>query len=206
MEKPPLSFFAMSFILLFVLVSLIFAVFDLHRFAFVFELGILLVLLALFAFAMLAVYSNRLWGWTLMSALLILVLINLLFIYLITGTFETAHLTAVVFSIAALAISLLSLREPRNGHEGKEIEEYEKAKDYYPFIDKMEPVEEPKVEKTFTPGKFVASKKAGKFHAPKCDWAKRIEKENQLWFNSEQDAIASGFKADKCVLISSTAI
>ncbi|MBI2657367.1 hypothetical protein HYX08_01585 [Candidatus Woesearchaeota archaeon] len=199
MEKPPISFFAMSFVLLFVLVSLIFAVFDLHRFAFVFELGILLVLLTLAALSMLAIYHGRLWGWTIMSALLILILVNLLFIYLITGAFGTSHLTALVFSLIGLGVSLFNLREPQNEQDGMEIEEYEKAKDYYPYIDKMEPIEEPKVEKTFTPGKFVASRKANKFHAPKCDWAKRIGKENQIWFDSEQEAKAKGFEADKCV-------
>ena len=151
MENPSVSFFAMSFTLLFVLVSLIFVVFDLHRFAFVLELGILLVLLALAAFAMLVIYYNRLWGWTIMSALLILILIDLLFIYLLAGIFDTAHLTAAVFSLTGLGISLLNLREPEKEQEGKELEEHEKAKDYYPYIDKMEPIEEPKVEKTFTP-------------------------------------------------------
>lgn len=51
----------------------------------------------------------------------------------------------------------------------------------------------------FTPGKYIASKKANKFHSPKCDWAQRIDKENQIWFNSKEEARAKGFEADRCV-------
>ena len=58
---------------------------------------------------------------------------------------------------------------------------------------------ESKIEKTFVPGKFVASKKANKFHVAKCDWAKRISKANQILFNSEEEAKSQGFEADRCV-------
>ena len=111
------------------------------------------------------------------------------------------------------------MRENSKEYYGSEIGESEKVKEYYPYIDKMEPKEEAKAEikqelkkeikeeqkkeahvsKAFTPGKFVASKKANKFHSPKCDWAKRIDKANQIWFNSEQEAKSQGFEADRCV-------
>ena len=197
MERPPTSFFAMIFAMLFVVIGFILIVFGIHRFAFVFELGILLMLIFLIAFALLVIYHNKKWGWTILSAVLILLLVDVFFIYLLTGIFDTAYLTTVVFSVIGLGISLISLREPKQKQGGSEIGEYEKAKDYYPFIDKMEP--EAGIEKTFTPGKFIASKKANKFHVPKCDWAKRIGKQNQLWFNSKEEAESKGFEADKCV-------
>ncbi len=193
-----ISFFAINFILLFAVISFILVVFDLHRFAFVLELGMLLVLLFFMGFAVFAVYHNKKWGWTLAGAVLALLLLNIFFICLLTKTFDTPYLTAALFSIAGLALVAFNLRNEKqisNVHEPS-------AKDYYPYIDKMEPEEkaaEPHIEKTFTPGKFVASKKANKFHAAKCDWAKRIDKSNQVWFNSREEAEAQGLEADKCI-------
>ena len=99
---------------------------------------------------------------------------------------------------------MFNLRGTQEPHSAGE--QYKKGEEYYPYIEKMELEEqnyrvneEPKIEKTFTPGKFLASKKANKFHAAKCDWAKRIGKSNQIWFNSREDAEAQGFEADKCV-------
>jgi len=196
MEKPDISFLAMNFILLFAAVSFILVVFDLHRLAFVLELMLLLMFLFIFAFAMLAVYHGRKWGWTMLAAALVLLLLNLFFVFLLTGIFETAHLTALFFSLIGLTVALLSLRASGNyGATG-----YEKAKDYYSHIDKMEPVnKEESISKTFIPGKYIASKKSNKYHVAKCDWAGKISAENQLWFNSEEDAKANGFEADACI-------
>lgn len=193
------SFFAMNFILLFAAISLVFAVFDLHRLAFVFELAVLLATIFFFVFAMFSVYHGRRWGWTLLAAILALLMLNTLFIYLLTKTFDTPHMTIVIFSAAGLAISLVNLKA--GAKPEIQMQDNEKAKDYYPYIDKMEPeeIKQESIEKTFTPGKFIASRNANKFHAAKCDWAKRISKPNQLWFNSRGEAEAKGFQADTCV-------
>jgi len=194
-----ISFFAINLILLFAVISFILVVFDLHRFAFVLELGMLLVLLFFLAFAVFAMYNNKKWGWTLTGAVLLVLLLNTFFVYMLTKTFDTAYATATVFSIAGLALAVFSLRG--SGLRAIRIEG-EKPQDYYPYIDKMEPeseAKEPNIEKTFTPGKFVASKKASKFHAAKCDWAKRIGKSNQVWFNSREEAESKGFEADTCI-------
>ena len=204
MEKPSISFFVTGFILLFALISFILVVFDLHRLAFVFELMLLLIFIFLLAFAMFVVYHNKKWGWTILGATLIILLLNLFFVFLLTRTFETIHITTMLFSVAGLVVALLNLRgTAKEPDESYSDMQHEKSKDYYPYIDKMEPqeaaVERPNIEKTFVPGKFVASKKANKFHVAKCDWAKRISSQNQLWFNSEQEAKAHGFEADQCV-------
>lgn len=192
-----ISFLAMIFILLFAVIGFILVVFDLHRFAFVFELMLLLVFILILTFAMIAVYNNKKWGWTIIAAALVLLLVNLFFIFILTGAFDTPHLTALFFSLAGLAVALVSLKTSGNYETG----EHEKTKDYYPFIDKMEPVHknEEHISKTFIPGKYIASKKSNKYHVAKCDWAKKISAENQLWFNSEDDAKAQGFVADECI-------
>lgn len=202
MAKPSTSFFVMNLILLFVITGFILIVFDLQRFAFVIELTALLVFIFLLAFGMFVVYNNKKWGWTILGAALILLLVNTFFIFLLTRTFETAHMTTIFFSVVGLVVTFLNLRPVQEELESQ-TEGDEKSKEYYPYIDKIEPEEtstiEANVEKTFTPGKFIASSKANKFHSPKCDWAKRISKENHLWFNSKEEAEARGFEADKCV-------
>lgn len=223
MEKSSASFLAMNFILLFSVIAFILIVFELQGISFVFELGILLIFMFLLVFSIFVVYNNKKWGWTVLGATLVLLLLNIFFIFVFTGTFETAHTVATFLSIVGLIIALLNMRETTQGYYGSEIGESDKVKEYYPYIDKMEPKEETKAEikqelkkeireelkeeqkkeshlaKAFTPGKFVASKKANKFHSPKCDWAKRIDKANQIWFNSEQEAKSQGFEADRCV-------
>ena len=44
-------------------------------------------------------------------------------------------------------------------------------------------------------GKFVASSDSDKFHWPDCRWAKKILSENEIWFDSFDDAIAAGYGA-----------
>lgn len=42
-------------------------------------------------------------------------------------------------------------------------------------------------------GMFVASKSGKKYYWPWSSWAKRIKLENQVWFNSEKEAMAAGY-------------
>ncbi len=50
-----------------------------------------------------------------------------------------------------------------------------------------------------TPGKYVASKRSNVYHAPKCDWAKKIKKDRQVWFNNKEEAWEKGYKKHDCV-------
>ena len=40
---------------------------------------------------------------------------------------------------------------------------------------------------------FVGSIKSNKYHYPGCQWAKKINPENEIWFSSSQDARAHGY-------------
>lgn len=44
-------------------------------------------------------------------------------------------------------------------------------------------------------GQFVGSIKSDKFHRPTCQWAKKIEKENQIWFKDKNQAIQQKYQA-----------
>ena len=55
------------------------------------------------------------------------------------------------------------------------------------------------IKKRYSPGKFVGSKNSNKYHAPKCDWAKRIKKKQRIWFNSEAEARRKGYSKHSCL-------
>jgi hypothetical protein len=48
---------------------------------------------------------------------------------------------------------------------------------------------------SYSPGKYVASKRGKYFHEPKSEWAKKITKSNQVWFDTKQQAYKKGYKA-----------
>ncbi len=58
-----------------------------------------------------------------------------------------------------------------------------------PYSEIIEPV------KTFDPGKYVASKRGKYYHEANSEWAKKINKSNQVWFQSKEDAWEQGYKA-----------
>ncbi len=57
----------------------------------------------------------------------------------------------------------------------------------------------PKYTAEYSPGKFVASKSSTSYHAPKCEWAEKINKKNRVWFASKEDAKKKGYKAHSCL-------
>jgi hypothetical protein len=57
----------------------------------------------------------------------------------------------------------------------------------------------PSVTELFYPGKFIASNRSDYYHAPKCDWAKKIAENRRVWFKSEQEAKKKGFKKHSCL-------
>ena len=62
---------------------------------------------------------------------------------------------------------------------------------------KVAKVKEPK--KVYSPGKYVASTQGMVFHAPKCEWAKKISRKNKVWFNSKQKAFKLGYEEHDCL-------
>ena len=57
----------------------------------------------------------------------------------------------------------------------------------------------PKIKKTFKPGKYIASKTGKTYHAPKCEWAKKIKKKNVVWYDNDKEAKKAGLKAHSCL-------
>ena len=172
--KPRFRIFVVYIAILMAFLGLIGMVFQLHSSFFVFEFLILMVLLLVALISFMGLNNNMNWVWKLLATFFGFVFINMAFLYLVLNIrpdYFFEHLFAV---IAGFFISLFSIKKPR-AVEGKDV------------------------ETSFSPGKYIASRTGAKFHAPKCDWAKKIKKENAVWFNNSEDARKSGYKADDCV-------
>jgi len=182
-----LTVFAMYIALLVTFLGLISMVFDLHRFAFVLEFLILLGLLLVGIIAAIGISHNMRWAWMLLALFFGFAFLDMLFINAITAA-ETAYfLHLLIVAIAGFFISLFSIKK----------EKVEAARDARTASGTHSVGEA--VTKTFTPGKYIASKTGTKFHSPKCDWGKKVKKSNAVWFNSKEDAKKAGYKADACI-------
>lgn len=134
MERP-VSFFAMLFLLFFTAIGFIFVVFDLRGIAFVFELGLLLSFMFILAFAMFFVYNYKHSSWAIISAVLILLLLNVFVVFLLTRRLWASYILTSLFAVAGLVIALVNvaLLPSRDAVEPPDEKVY-----YYPYISKAE--------------------------------------------------------------------
>ncbi len=178
MGEAKLSFFITDIILLIVFLGLIKIIFKFNGLGFLLELLALVILLFIAFIAIIPAYSGSKGGWGFLSGVFFLILLNLLVIYIRTNMSGKAYLGTLLFAAIGFVVSVANIKR----------EEYE------------EPVEEEKEEvyTNFEPGKYVASKTGSTYHVPKCEWAGRIKKKNQVWFDDEKEA-KKKFKAHSCV-------
>jgi len=179
--------FVIYVILLTTFLGLINMIFDLHRFAFYGEFLILIGLSFVALVSIIGISSNSRWAWILLKIFFIFVFLDMLFINTITTSKNPYFLYLLVIAGVGSFISFFSIPK-----KPMEVEE-KKA----PVSVKSSKVASTK--KTFTPGMYIASKTGVKYHAPKCDWAKRIKKSNTVWFDSKDAAKKAGYKKDACV-------
>lgn len=194
--------FVMYIILLITFLGLINMIFGLHRFAFYLEFLILLGLFLAAIISAVGINSNSRWAWMLLKVFFIFVFLDMILINALLKVEAPYYLYLLVAVLAGFFISLFNTSKPKprkvvGGVKKGEIKA-EKIE-----VEKAEPenVSDMKktVRKTYSPGKFIASKTGVKFHAPKCDWAKKIKKANTVWFNSKEEAKKAGYKKDTCV-------
>ena len=224
MEKSMASFFLMDLALLFAGVGFVAVAFGLSGFLFVVELMAFLVFMFVLVSAMASVYNGEDFGWIVMASVMALILIDLFFIFIFTQEWGIAHSVTAAFSAGGLIVSLINVRldighstqsEPAQYYPTNKAQSSDELKEQIKQEsdeikqelselreDIKEEIQEERkasIQKKFTPGKYVASRKANKFHAPKCDWANRIRKANEVWFNSAKEAEEQGFEADECI-------
>lgn len=104
-------------------------------------------------------------------------------------------LNSVGFLIGAASIKSSMSEEEKEEIIEKEIEP--KIKDMQEKIESD--VEKENVKTEFYPGKFIASKTGSVYHGSKCDWAKKISKKNQIWFQDSKEAKKKGYKQHSCL-------
>ena len=168
--------FVMYIVLLITFLGLVNMIFNLRGFVFIEEFLILLALLLVAIISAAGITTDSRWAWILLKIFFIFVFLDMVLINAITSTEAPYYLLLLVVVVVGFFISFFNVGKP-----------------------KTEEVVEKKVEKTFKPGKYIASKTGAKFHAPKCDWAKRVKKKNAVWFDSKEEAKKAGYKADSCV-------
>ncbi|PIN87933.1 hypothetical protein COV12_01120 [Candidatus Woesearchaeota archaeon CG10_big_fil_rev_8_21_14_0_10_32_24] len=114
---------------------------------------------------------------------------------------------ALYVTLGLLAVIGFLLAFPRK-HESKNKPIPHKEESHSMVFDAVEsetkssPVKKvstPKFQVKHSPGKYVASSRSNIYHAPKCDWAKKIKLERQTWFAKKEDAWELGYKAHNCV-------
>jgi len=173
------SFFITDIILLIVFLGLIKIIFDLNRFFFLGELALAIFLICIAFISLIGAFSNENWGWIGLSVVYAILLLNLLFIH---ARDHSSRLLLLTIFIAVIGFIIAVAKIKRSEDEEEFFEEPE--------------VEE--VTTTHEPGKYVASATGSSYHAPNCDWAKKIKEKNRVWFDDEKDA-KKRFKPHSCL-------
>ena len=183
-------------LLLVAFLSLTSVAFDLFGYAFILSIVLLGGLLGCTVLGVGGISHGRAWGWSFLTLISLILIVYSYFVYMVEGTFDNLF-TLVASSLILFVVALLNFRlasEPRPRRQKPTVQVYES-------LDKMEPMAEEKkaMTKTFTPGKFVASKFASTFHIAKCEWANNIKKGNRVWFATDNEAKKAGMKAHSCI-------
>ena len=119
--------------------------------------------------------------------------------------YQSLYLVLLLVSVVALLVSMPCCRKKSAGESKKEGESTppKPATSAPPQkvgeAKEVERREAAKVTAKFTPGKYVASRRSNVYHEPKCDWAKKIQKDRRLWFASREEALNKGYKKHDCV-------
>lgn len=150
---------------------------------------ILFIFFLLLAFIGLVTYNNR--GEQVIFFTLLLLLGNLIFVWFMTQKLFLLPLFVALFGF------LLSF--PRREYDLEEEKESpEISSELAVAKESLEPAPAQYSKVIHTPGKFAASKYGIVYHAPKCDWAKKIKKKSLIWFSSAAEAKKAGYKAHSC--------
>lgn len=159
---------------------------------FLLELMGLLVLLLLSLAAFMSYGSYR--GRTLFFVVFLLYLGNMVLIW-----YFKDKLYLVLLLLAVLGFLLSFPRRRRKKDPLKKKEEKEALHSMVFEEPKEESSSKSKSMAAYSPGKYVASRNSNVYHEPKCDWAKKIQKSRQVWFEDKKEAIEKGFRKHECV-------
>lgn len=142
-------------------------------------------------------YGQR-WGDTLFLFIFFVYIINLLLVW----GYKSRHGVLLLISIIAFVITLTFVLSGNDEEEDFVPSEQPHSMVFDPPAPEVEVVDiepEAKVAAGHSPGRLIASKSSNVYHAPKCDWAKRISKARRVWFEDKAEAWDKGYKAHSCM-------
>jgi hypothetical protein len=184
--------FWVSLLNLVIFMGLINYIFDMSGWKFLLELVFLLGLLFFALVSVILIYSGGRLGYAISAFVSALAMVNLMLIYF------RMEISSLLFLSMVSAITLFVMSISGIAKEEKEFEIPEPPKQVY--VEKYGGEQEKKaVKKSYSPGKLVSSKSSNYYHAPKCDWAKKIKKSNRVWYDSESAAKRAGLKKHTCL-------
>jgi len=130
-------------------------------------------------------------GRTIFFIIFLLYLANLVLVWYFTGAL---YLVLMVLAMLGFVVSFPRRRSTAVPKEEKKEELHSMV-----FEEPKEESAKSKSTTAYSPGKYVASKNSNVYHEPKCDWAKKIEKSRQVWFDDKKDAVEKGFRRHSCI-------
>ncbi len=223
------EYFSLIFLFIANLLGLFYILPKLNNVLFLFEFVVFVFFMLLFVITIYSFYFDLSNKYILNTIFFVFGLINTIFLYFNIKTLMLVLLTAanafgIVISVNSIEVKKAKHieKEPKLVVEEikpevrkkdeekiisevkKELEEYQREKEvneYEKEADLLSKAEKKlsEIKKRYTPGKFIASATSNKYHSPKCDWAKRIKKENRVWFKTEQEARRKGYSKHSCL-------
>jgi hypothetical protein len=182
--KNKLSFLTLIVCMFVFFIGLISFVFQMTGWKFYLELIIFLGLLLFALISLILIFADIKAGYTIAAIISAFILIDLLFIYFRLNHMSTLMFASIITTVTGFVVSISSLSQSVVKKKKKK-EEFVKT-------------QTGDLIKTYTPGKVVSSKKSGFYHLTTCDWAQKIKKSNQVWWDSEEEAKKGGLQPHLC--------
>jgi hypothetical protein len=184
--KNKLDFFTIIISMFIITIGLIYHTFRMTGLKFYGELLVILIVIFFTIISLLLISNEIDAGYVLIAIIAILSLLNFILIYFRKGM-TTFVFASIISSITAFVVSVVNIGGKKEIKKKVNKEDKEGKKEEKPVI------------KTYTPGKVVASKTSKYYHAPKCDWAKKIKKSNQVWYDTDIDAKKENLEPHTCL-------
>lgn len=164
------------------------------------HLAIVFVLMFFAFVSLLTCYNKSKAGWNVLLFIFILSIIEMFWLYFLHRVHFLLFILLTIVALIGFFVTVVKASAEEYDDEEFDFEEIEpeKVAPEELNVEEIEP-DHSVVYKSSQPSKFVASRSGTTFHAPKCDWAKRIKKSNRVWFESEKEAKKEGYKKHDCV-------
>ena len=194
-EKSVTKFFVYCVIILLLLLSMVKIVFS---FGGLMVRGELLVMLFLILLSLIGLFAyQKCWGERVFFFTFLISIANLVFIWIVDNNL---FIVPLFLSLIGFLMSIPKKVEEEDGEfEEPEVLEKKEVVDPQPVQKEVLKKENKKAETKFVPGKFVASSRSNIYHAPTCEWAKKINPKGQLWFKDKREAGRKKYKPHNCV-------